>query len=154
VTDVDTSGIVFSIGVVAVGVVFDGGGVDRGVVVTGVDAGRREDEADGLDEGWGDGVGVWEGSSSLEDGEGVSGEDGSGGSSELGSGDGVGEGVGVGVGEGELPVPLGCCLLPWCRYSLMPSMRKSSRLKADDSVTSAKSANSSHEWRIVLSMLW
>lgn len=80
------------------------------------------------------------------------------GGSVTGSSLGVGWGVGVGCaevgergGEGEgvgvLPVPVACRFSPWWRYSSMPSMRKSSRLKADDSATRAKIARTTQSFR-------
>ena len=38
------------------------------------------------------------------------------------------------TGGGVLAVPLACRFWPWCRYASMPSMFRSSRLKADEKV--------------------
>lgn len=40
----------------------------------------------------------------------------------------------------EAPVPSASCLLPWWRYWLIPSMWMSSRVKADETVASARTA--------------
>jgi len=46
---------------------------------------------------------------------------------------------GAGVADGdEPPVPSASCLLPWWRYWLMPSMCRSSRVKADDATVKTK----------------
>ena len=78
----------------------------------------------------------------------------------VGDATGVGVGVGVGVAAGvevaELPpVPEACRFSLWCRYSLMPSMYKPSKLKADAMATKAKSVTNSHAWRnMVMSGEW
>lgn len=51
-------------------------------------------------------------------------------------------------GAGVLaPVPEAWRFSLWCRYSLMPSMCRPSRLKADAMATKAKKATNSHAWR-------
>lgn len=46
---------------------------------------------------------------------------------------------GAGVADGdEPPVPSASCLFPWWRYWLMPSMCRSSRVKADDATVKTK----------------
>ena len=60
-------------------------------------------------------------------------------------------GAGVEVGVFALPVPVAWRFSFWWRYSLIPSMCRPSKLKADTMATRAKRANS-HVWRIILLM--
>ena len=78
--------------------------------------------------------------------------DAGGGDDVSGAAEGVGDGVGVGVGVGELlPVPWAWRFSFWWRYSLMPSMCRPSKLKAEAMATRASRANN-HVWRIMVSV--
>jgi hypothetical protein len=60
--------------------------------------------------------------------------------------------AGVGVGVGVLfPVPWAWRFSFWWRYSLMPSMCRPSKVKADAMATRANRANN-HVWRIMVSV--
>lgn len=50
------------------------------------------------------------------------------------------------------PVPDAWRFSLWCRYSLMPSMCRPSKLKADAMATRANSVTNNHAWRIMMSM--
>ena len=76
--------------------------------------------------------------------------DAGGGDDVSGAAEGVGDGVGVGVGE-LLPVPWAWRFSFWWRYSLMPSMCRPSKLKAEAMATRASRANN-HVWRIMVSV--
>ena len=109
-----------------------GGGDDGAELGGGVE--DSSDDRGGVDEGGGGGV---------EDGPGVL----------LSDGVGVEVGVGVGVGEGVVaPVPLAWRFLPWWIYDSMPSMLRDSSLRAEVRATRARTANRSHDRRMVESM--
>lgn len=148
-TEVDTRADVLTTGVVAVGL--DDEEVEAGGVLLGpADVGRLDWEVGVLLEGAGVEDGACEVGSLgvFEEGVGVAEV------SCVRSVDESAEGVGVSEGSSLAPVPLASCLFPCTlRYSAMPSTCKaSSILMAADRAMMAKSANKSHDWRIVLSM--
>ena len=66
---------------------------------------------------------------------------------------GADEVAGAAVEAGVLPpVPEAWRFSLWCRYSLMPSMCRPSKLKADAIATKAKSVTNSHAWRNMVMM--
>ena len=74
--------------------------------------------------------------------------DGAGASDDAGGGDDV---AGAAEEATELPpVPEACRFSLWWRYSLMPSMCRPSRLKADAIATKARSVTNNHAWRIMV----
>ena len=83
------------------------------------------------------------------------GAEGAGGGLEAGGGDDAGGGGGgdevaggAGEGVGVLPpVPEACRFSLWWRYSLMPSMCRPSKLKAEAMATKASSVTNSQAWR-------
>ena len=67
-------------------------------------------------------------------------DDAGGGACELAACGGVDDVGAAAAGDDEAPVPSACCRLPWYRYWLIPSMRMSSKVKADDTAARAKTA--------------
>lgn len=53
---------------------------------------------------------------------------------------------------GDAPVPAACRFWPWCRYASIPSMRRSSRAKAD--VRAATRARTARNSQSLENMMW